>query len=322
MNFFGGGRNRRGATGPFNDRFEKFTERARGVLSSAQEEAQALNHNYIGTEHLLLGLIRDTDGLAVRILQAQGVEPERVRAAVMRIIGRGDRVVLGEIGLTPRAKKVLELAVDEARRINHHYVGTEHLLMGLIREGDGIAAGVLSSQGVSLEAVRTATVVATSGATRRAGGADAWPTPPSAPRGDPTGPISAAPTNGPRSNVVACRLDDATLDAIDALVEAGIRNTRSDAAAWLIGAGIEAHRPLFERVNATVGEIRRLRIEAQAIAQQVRQEATNGAADVGADAPDAATEPVADAIPDAADAQRADGSADADEATDTTEPQP
>ena len=311
MSFFGGGRNRRGgpgATGPFNDKFEKFTERAKTVVRLAQEEAQELGHNYIGTEHLLLGLAREPDGLAAQILQAQGVELDRVRAAVMHIIGRGDRIVLGAVGLTPRAKKVIELAVDEARRMNHHYVGTEHLLMGLIREGEGVAAGVLASFGVQLETIRTATVVATNSAVRRGGGADEWPRPPSPPRGSPENPgVSAgAPANGPRSNVVACRLDDATLDAIDALVEAGIRSTRSDAAAWLIGAGIEAHRPLFERVNATVGEIRRLRIEAQAIAQQVRQEVANGVAvdaSVDGDASDAPVEtpdtsPAAPAAPD------------------------
>lgn len=307
MNIFGSGRNRRGGPGGgLNDKFEKFTERAQATLRFAQEEAQRFHHNYIGTEHLLLGLMREPDGLAVQILEAQGVHPNKVRAQVEFIIGRGDRAVLGEIGLTPRAKKVMELAVDEARRMNHHYVGTEHLLLGLIREGEGIAAGVLASLGVQLETIRTATVVATNSTVRRGGGGDEWPRPPSAPRGSPESlgaSVGGAPASGPRSNVVACRLDDATLEAIDALVEAGIRNTRSDAAAWLIGAGIEAHRPLFERVNATVGEIRRLRIEAQAIAQQVRQETANGGAspaETGATAHDgeAGAETAPDEAPD------------------------
>ena len=124
------------------DRFDKFTERARRVLTLAQEEAQRFNHNYIGTEHLLLGLVREGDGVAAKVLANLGVELNKVRSAVEFIIGRGDRAVLGEIGLTPRAKKVIELAVDEARRLNHHYIGTEHLLLGLVREGEGIAAGV------------------------------------------------------------------------------------------------------------------------------------------------------------------------------------
>src|SRR5688572_6942612 len=136
------------------DRFDKFTERARKVLQLAQEEAQRFNHNYIGTEHLLLGLVREGEGVAAKVLANLGVELNKVRSAVEFIIGRGDRAVMGEIGLTPRAKKVIELAVDEARRLGHHYIGTEHLLLGLVREGEGIAAGVLESLGVSLDKVR------------------------------------------------------------------------------------------------------------------------------------------------------------------------
>ena len=134
--------------------FDKFTERARKVLTLAQEEAQRFNHNYIGTEHLLLGLVREGDGVAARVLGNMGVQLPKVRSAVEFIIGRGEGAVIGEIGLTPRAKKVIELAVDEARRLNHHYIGTEHLLLGLVREGEGIAAGVLESLGVNLEKVR------------------------------------------------------------------------------------------------------------------------------------------------------------------------
>ncbi len=137
-----------------SDRFDKFTERARKVLTLAQEEAQRFNHNYIGTEHLLLGLVREGDGVAAKVLANLGVDLNKVRSAVEFIIGRGDRTVTGDIGLTPRAKKVIELAVDEARRLNHHYIGTEHLLLGLVREGEGIAAGVLESLGVSLDKVR------------------------------------------------------------------------------------------------------------------------------------------------------------------------
>ncbi|MCI0439021.1 MAG: ATP-dependent Clp protease ATP-binding subunit [Chloroflexi bacterium] len=135
-------------------RFEKFSERARRVLSLAQEEAQRFNHNYIGTEHILLGLVRETDGIAAKVLANLGVELNKVRSAVEFIIGRGERPTPGEIGLTPRAKKVIELAVDEARRLNHGYIGTEHLLIGLMREGEGVAAGVLESLGVNLDKVR------------------------------------------------------------------------------------------------------------------------------------------------------------------------
>src|SRR5215213_7403388 len=118
---------------PMADRFDKFTERARRVLTLAQEEAQRFNHNYIGTEHLLLGLVREGDGVAAKVLANLGVQLPKVRSAVEFIIGRGETMVMGEIGLTPRAKKVIELAVDEARRLNHHYIGTEHLLLGLVR---------------------------------------------------------------------------------------------------------------------------------------------------------------------------------------------
>ena len=138
-------------------RFEKFSERARRVLSLAQEEAQRFNHNYIGTEHILLGLVRETEGVAARVLSSLEVDLSKVRSAVEFIIGRGEKPAQGEIGLTPRAKKGVELAVDEARRMNHTYIGTEHLLIGLLREGEGVAAGVLESLGVTLDKVRAET---------------------------------------------------------------------------------------------------------------------------------------------------------------------
>ena len=138
-------------------RFEKFSEKARRVLSLAQEEAQRFNHTYIGTEHVLLGLVRETDGVAAKVLTNLGVELPKVRSAVEFIIGRGERASTGEIGLTPRAKKVIEIAVDEARRLNHNYIGTEHLLIGLMREGEGVPAGVLESLGVTLDKIRAET---------------------------------------------------------------------------------------------------------------------------------------------------------------------
>ena len=140
------------------DRFDKFTERSRRVLQYAQEEAQRFQHNYIGTEHLLLGLIRESEGVGAKVLANLGVELNKVQSAVEAIIGRGDRITLDESGLTPRGKRVIELAVDEARRLSHHYIGTEHLLLGMVREGEGIAAGVLESLGVRLENTRAATI--------------------------------------------------------------------------------------------------------------------------------------------------------------------
>ncbi|MCL4534481.1 MAG: AAA family ATPase, partial [Bacteroidetes bacterium] len=137
-----------------SDSLDKFTERARRVLTLAQEEAQRLNHNYIGTEHLLLGLIREGNGAAAKVLANVGIDVGKVRSAVEFIVGRGGDAVLGDIGLTPRARKVIELAVEEARRLNHPYIGTEHLLLGLVREGEGIGPAIIESLGVSLDKVR------------------------------------------------------------------------------------------------------------------------------------------------------------------------
>ncbi|MEE9520343.1 MAG: ATP-dependent Clp protease ATP-binding subunit [Dehalococcoidales bacterium] len=135
-------------------RFEKFSERARRVLTLAQEEAQHLKHNYIGTEHILLGLVREEEGVAAKVLANLGVGLNKVRASVEFIIGRGEKASAGETGLTPRARRVIELAIDEARYLGHNYIGTEHLLLGLLREGEGIAAGVLGSFDITLERAR------------------------------------------------------------------------------------------------------------------------------------------------------------------------
>ena len=140
------------------DRFDKFSERARKVMSLAHEEAQRLQQNYIGTEHLLLGLLREGEGAAVKVLSNLGVDLNLLRSTIESMIGLGDGIVLGQIGLTPGAKEVIELAVHEAHRLNHHYIGIEHLLLGLVREGEGIAAGVLERLGVKLEKVRTQTI--------------------------------------------------------------------------------------------------------------------------------------------------------------------
>jgi ATP-dependent Clp protease ATP-binding subunit ClpA len=219
-------------------RFDRFTARARQVLTYAQEEATRFNHNYIGTEHLLLGLVREGDGVGAKALASLGVELDRVRSSVEFIIGRGDRPQVGEVGLTPRAKKVIEQALAEARRLGHRYVGTEHLLLGILLEGEGIAAGVLQSLGISLDQARTVVLQ-----------------------------ILAGGSPGPKNNVVMCRLDDPTLAAVDSLIEAGIRTTRSDAVSWLVQIGIEANQPLLERISGTVAEIRRLREEARRLAQ-------------------------------------------------------
>ena len=146
-------------------RFEKFSERARRVLTLAQEEAQNLNHSYIGTEHILLGLVREEEGAAAKVLNNLGVSLSKVRASVEFVIGRGEKPSTSETGLTPRARRVIELAIDEARYLGHNYIGTEHLLLGLLREGEGIAAGVLDSFGITLEKARTEIERVVSGST-------------------------------------------------------------------------------------------------------------------------------------------------------------
>ena len=139
-------------------RFEKFSERARRVLTLAQEEAQQLNHNYIDTEHILLGLAREEEGVAAKVLTNLGASLSKIRTKVEYVIGHGEKPSTGETGLTPRAKRVIELAIDEARHLGHNYIGTEHLLLGLLREGQGVAGEILESLGASLERVRTETI--------------------------------------------------------------------------------------------------------------------------------------------------------------------
>ncbi len=139
------------------DKFNRFTKKARHVLNLAQEEAQRLHHGYIGTEHLLLGLIGEKSGMASRVLKGLGITPKRVQQTVERISEPSQRASRGQVYLTPRTKQVIELAFDEARRLGHQYIGTEHLLLGLVRQGDSVAVDVLKDMGVSLDKVRTET---------------------------------------------------------------------------------------------------------------------------------------------------------------------
>ncbi len=134
--------------------FERFTERARQVVVLAQEEARTLKHNYIGTEHILLGLLREEEGLAARVLESLDITVERVRAQVVRIVGSGEEVTSGQIPFTPRAKKVLELALREALSLGHKYIGTEHILLGLVRENEGVAARILLDFDADSEKIR------------------------------------------------------------------------------------------------------------------------------------------------------------------------
>jgi hypothetical protein len=167
--------------------FERFTDRARRVVVLAQEEARMLDHNYIGTEHILLGLIHEGEGVAAKALTSLGISLQAVRQQVEEIIGQGQHSPTGHIPFTPRAKKVLELSLREALQLGHNYIGTEHILLGLIREGDGVAAQVLVRLGADLNRVRQQVVhlvhgakgdrptrIATAGSLRLRGPAERW----------------------------------------------------------------------------------------------------------------------------------------------------
>jgi ATP-dependent Clp protease ATP-binding subunit ClpC len=225
--------------------FARFTERLRRAVDLADDEAERLHHSYVGTEHLLLGLVREGTGVAAVILASLGVDLPRAREAVLFHIRRGDAPPAGSArGLTERARRTLELAATEAGALGHRYIGQEHLLLALARRGDeapGIVARlILESLGVDVEGLpqRIMTVLAQAG---------------------------PAPA---RDRVVTCRVDETTLRALDALVEVGIHTTRSEAAARLIKDGMAANRALLDKVYAAVDEIGRVRAATQDLARQ------------------------------------------------------
>lgn len=222
--------------GPFRTRF---TERAARVMKLAEEEARRYSHNYMGQEHILLGLVREGAGVAAIVLSSLGVNEDRVRADFEQLIGRGDRSFDGgELCLTPRSKQALELAAKEAQELGHSYIGTEHLVLGILREGTAAGSEILRRMDVDLERVRAGVirVLMTAGSS-----------------------VAAA-----RNRVITVRLSDRDIDAIDALVEVGVRSTRSDAAAWLIGRAIESNPEVIRRAREALTGIRRLRGETQA----------------------------------------------------------
>ncbi len=229
-------------------RTDTFTARAKKAIHLAQEEAQRLHQSPPGTQHLLLGLVREGEGLAARVLARHGVELEAVRLAAASTDTSDPRTPLAAA-----VDRAVDRARHEAQELGHRFVGTEHLLLAVLHEDHGMALPLLQSLGVDPEAIAADLLLATS-----IGGTS------SATRSQRHGEL----VHGPKDNVVSCRVDDRALEAIDALVAAGIRSTRSDAAAWLISSGIEANREFFEQVYATVGEIRRLREQAQALARQ------------------------------------------------------
>ncbi|MDQ3702532.1 MAG: hypothetical protein M3442_16655, partial [Chloroflexota bacterium] len=203
-----------------------------------------------------------------------GVDLPRLREALTTIVGRGNTSVSGDISLTPRAKLVVEQAIEEARVLRHNTIGTEHLLLGVAHAAvDGISVRMLQHCGVDLGALRKATLDLLAGESERLLGST----------GEGAAPATASARQ--RDNVVTCRVDDQSLGALDALVEAGVHSTRSEAAARLILAGIQANQALFKRVNDAVAEIRRVRSETQALVRMWDEGSPVDAVDEGASAP-------------------------------------
>src|SRR5215208_1314526 len=188
------------------DMFERFTDRARKVMALANQEAQRFNHEYIGTEHILLGLVKEGSGVGANVLKNLDVDLRKVRLEVEKLVKSGpDMVTMGKLPQTPRAKKVIEYAIEEARNLNHNYVGTEHLLLGLLREHDGAAAQVLRNLGLKLEEVREE-VLNLLGASSEAGeGAEAAGGPMGAGSGGPA--ASGAPSDARKTKSKTPALD-------------------------------------------------------------------------------------------------------------------
>lgn len=238
--------------------FDKFTERARRAVHIAHEEAARRGDHDIAPGYLLLGLSEEGDGLAARTLRELGADRERVRAAV-EAAGPRDEDELSLPG-------IFKTAVKEARSLGHPFLGTEHLLLALLRVEERTGSDLLRGLGVTYAAARDRILALLT----------------EVPRDADAGPGRGGEA-GPKGNVVMCRLDDSGLAALDTLIEAGVCATRSEAAAWLIGAGIEARSGLFEQVAATVAEIRRLRGVAQDLARRAGsgEPGTGAAADSG-----------------------------------------
>jgi ATP-dependent Clp protease ATP-binding subunit ClpA len=234
----------RGAA-PAEWRPERLTRRAKKALHLAAEESQRLQQPLIGTPHILLGLIREGDGAAATVLLHHGIDLARTREAVAALTAEPHAEPASSARVSPSAERVVERAQVEARALEHRFVGTEHLLLALLHEDEAAARNMLTSLGAQPDEIRAELLSVISESGRR-----------------------AESSAGPKDHVVTCRVEDAALKAIDALVEAGIRSTRSDAAAWLIRSGVEANRDFFDQVNATVAEIRRLREQAQALARK------------------------------------------------------
>jgi hypothetical protein len=246
---------------------EKFTKRAKRVVILSQEEARLLDRP-IGPEHVLLGIVAEHDGVGGRVLGKLGVTLESARGIVESLGGRMERAPKSpETKFSEEGKKALALGFAEARRLKHRYIGTEHLLLGLFLLKNGPIVDVIRRLQLSRERVLEEITRAL------ASGSDpnAWL------EWAPLDLVAPQLPGGARNNVVMCRVSDRDLEAIDVLVEGGVRATRSEAAAWLIRAGIESNGALFDKLRATVAEIRHLREQVREITGRVAREDTGPA---------------------------------------------
>src|SRR5438128_1339369 len=243
--------------------FERFTERARQVVVLAQEEARTLKHNYIGTEHILLGLLREEEGLAARVLESLDITVERVRAQVVRIVGSGEEVTSGQIPFTPRAKKVLELALREALSLGHNYIGTEHILLGLVRENEGVAARILLDFDADSEKIRNEVIRMLSGPGGRRQGAS----------GGAGAAAGAGPGEGKKSSKLLDQFGrNLTKLAAEGAIDAAsiLKPALSRGELQTIGATtLEEHRKYLERDSALERRFQQIRVEEPTIDQTV-----------------------------------------------------
>jgi hypothetical protein len=244
--------------------FDRFSDRARRVLARAEQEARRMRHTRIRPEHLLLALFAEFRHLLPARFGIPAADVEQFRARVASAFETEDAPAGAQLELTAECKRAIELAVDEARLLRHSQIGPEHLLIGVVQEGHALDQRLLTATAVSglrLSRIATSVVV----------GPVQSLLPPGqyAPGlGEPPPALPLAVPGATRDNVLTIRVSDADLAAVDSLVEVGIMKSRSEAAAWLLGSGVAANRPLFENARDIVGEVRRLREEAQRLAQE------------------------------------------------------
>jgi ATP-dependent Clp protease ATP-binding subunit ClpA len=244
--------------------FERFTDRARRVVVLAQEEARLLNHDYIGTEHLLLGLVAEGQGVAAKALESLGIRLEALRSQVEEVIGRGQRAPSGHIPFTPRAKKVLELSLRESQQLGHNHIGTEHILLGLVREGEGVAAQVLVKLGADLPRVRQVVIQLLSG---YAGG-------PEEALGTRLVPDELREVEEQLAQVREQK--EAAIDAEDFDRAAALRDAEEELLAglaerereWTAGVDLAA---VVQEVQRLHGEVQRLRVDVLGLRELLRQ---------------------------------------------------